>query len=757
MKGKILAVSLVALILAGCSGSDGQLKKVRMDGPYAQRVDSVLRLMTLDEKIGQMNQYTCDFLVTGPATKDENKVQQIIEGKVGSMLNVIGAEETRRMQEFAMQSRLGIPLVFGLDVIHGQRTVYPIPLGEAASFDLDLIQRTAAGAAKEAASEGIHWTFAPMVDISRDARWGRVMEGAGEDTWWGSQVAAARVRGFQGDDLSSIETVMACIKHFAAYGAAIAGRDYNTTDMSLETLNEVYLPPYKAGADAGAATFMNSFNEINGVPASAGTYIQRELQKGAWDFQGFTVSDWGSVGEMVNHRYAEDLKDAARLGVLGGCDMDMESRAYTAHLKELVEAGDVPMEYIDDAVRRILLKKFELGLFDDPFRYCDVEREKATVLNPELKALSREAGRKSIVLLKNEASALPLAENVRSIAVIGALADSKADMVGFWAGQGNVDAMVTVREGLAARYPDAKITYAPGYDFESGPKEHVGQHLAPAENPAKIAAAKAVAAKADVIVVAVGERSDWSGEAKSRVDISVPADHQKLVRELKATGKKVIVLVMSGRPVTFADMEPYADAILETWWLGTEAGNAIADVLSGDWNPSGKLPMTFPRHVGQEPIYYNQKSTGRPGNDSWNYSSTYTDCDWTPAYPFGFGLSYTTFDISAPACDKDVYTKDDVVKVTAKVRNTGSRAGRETVQLYVRDDFATMTRPVKELRGISQVFLQPGEEASVSFELTMDDLAFVNHELQRVTEPGTFTLMTGPDSGNVKTTAMTLK
>lgn len=747
---------LAIMFFCCCAGGDGRLTKVNIEGEYAQKVDSVLKLMTLDEKIGQMNQYSCDALVTGPTTRDDNKIAQLREGMIGSMLNTVGAGQTRQAQEFAMESRLRIPLIFGLDVIHGMRTVYPLPLAEAASFDLDLIQRTAAGAAREAASQGIHWTFAPMVDIARDARWGRVMEGAGEDTWWGSRVAEARVHGFQGDDLSDTGTVMACVKHFAAYGAGIAGKDYNTVDMSDVTLHEVYLPPYEAGAKAGAATFMNSFNDINGIPATANEYIQRTLLKGDWGFRGFTVSDWGSIGEVVNHRYVADLKGAAGAAVLAGSDMDMESRAYIAHLKELVEDGTVPMEYIDDAVRRILLKKFELGLFDDPFRYCDEEREANTVLSPELRALSREAGDKSIVLLKNS-SVLPLAENPGTIALIGGLADSKADMIGFWANQGNVPAVVTVREGLEKRYPSSRILYAPGYDFESGMKTHEGEHLAQPVNPAKIAEAKAVAAKADVVIVAVGERGDWSGESKSRADISVPADHQLLVQELKKTGKPVIVLVMCGRPVTFGDMEPSADAIVLTWWLGTEAGNAIADVLSGDYNPSGRLPMTFPRVTGQCPIYYNHKSTGRPENDSWQYITSYTDVDYTPAYPFGFGLSYTTFEISEPKLEKSGYGMDEQIKAVVTVSNTGSVAGRETVQLYVRDEVASMTRNVKDLRGIAQVDLQPGESRDLEFVIGRDDLGFYNQKLEFITEPGEFTLMAGSNSRDVKWTKFTLE
>lgn len=733
MKNRLIG-PLAALLLWGCSAADG-LTEVSIEEPYAHRVDSVLRLMTLEEKIGQLNQYTGNFQATGPLVDDTTKIDQIKRGLVGSMLNIKGVADTRELQEYAMQSRLKIPLLFGLDVIHGMRTIYPIPLGEAASFDLDLMRRTAAGAAREAAAQGVHWTFAPMMDVSRDARWGRVMEGAGEDTWYGSLVAQARVRGFQGDDLADVTTVMACAKHFAAYGACIAGKDYNTVDISDLTLHEVYLPPFKAAVDAGVGSFMNSFNEINGIPATGNRYIQREHLKGEWGFNGLTVSDWGSIGEMIAHGYVADLKGAAEAAILAGCDMDMESRAYVSNLKALVEEGKVPERYIDDAVRRVLLKKFQLGLFDDPFRYCDLEREARTVLCDSLRALSREAGRKSVVLLKND-GVLPLTDFRGRIALVGALADSKIDMRGFWANEGVVDRMVTVREGLEARYGAGSVIYAEGYDLET--------------NALKLPEALQAAARAEVVVVAVGERYFYSGEAKSRADINIPATHQQLVRELKKSGKRVIVLLMGGRPMIFNEMEPSSDAILLTWWLGTEAGNAIADVLAGDYNPSGKLPMTFPAHVGQIPIYYNYKSTGRPESKNRGYSCCYQDIDFEPAYPFGYGLSYTSFEIGAPELARESWKRGEPVEVTVTVKNTGTRAGKETVQLYVRDLVASVTRPVKELRGFRQVFLQPGEETEVHFTLGDAELGFYNAELEYVVEPGRFRVMCGPNSRDVK-------
>lgn len=725
----------MALALWGCSGPEG-LTEVSIGEPYAAKVDSVLRLMTLDEKIGQLNQYTGNFQATGPVVDDTTKIDQIKRGLVGSMLNIKGVANTRELQEYAMQSRLKIPLLFGLDVIHGMRTIYPIPLGEAASFDLDLMRRTAAGAAREAAAQGVHWTFAPMMDVSRDARWGRVMEGSGEDTWYGSLVAQARVKGFQGDDLADVETVMACAKHFAAYGACIAGKDYNAVDISDLTLHEVYLPPFKAAVDAGVASFMNSFNEINGIPSTGNRHIQRDLLKGAWGFNGLTVSDWGSIGEMIAHGFVPDLKGAAEAAILAGCDMDMESRAYVSNLKALVEEGKVPERYIDDAVRRVLLKKFQLGLFDDPFRYCDLEREARTVLCDSLRALSREAGRKSIVLLKNENNALPLAGFRGRIALIGSLAASKIDMRGFWANEGVIDEMVTVREGFERRFGARSVIYTDGYDLET--------------NELKLPEAMRAAAQADVVVVAVGERYFNSGEAKSRADINIPATHQQLVRELKRSGKRVIVLLMGGRPMIFNEMAPAADAILLTWWLGTEAGNAIADVVAGDYNPSGKLPMTFPAHVGQIPIYYNYKSTGRPESKDRGYSCCYQDIDFEPAYPFGYGLSYTTFEVGEPVLAKQTWKRGEDVEVTVRVKNTGRYAGRETVQLYVRDLVASVTRPVKELRGFRQVYLEPGEETEVRFTLGDAELGFHNAALEYVVEPGTFRVMVGPDSKRVK-------
>ncbi len=741
MKKKI---TILAALLLSVSGFAQRFNPVVMPEKYAHSVDSLLSLMTLEEKVGQLNQYTSDSKATGPVVSNPEKLAHIKEGKVGTMLNVIGADRTRAMQEAAISSRLGIPLIFGLDVIHGMRTVYPIPLGEAASFDLDLIRRTAEGAALEASASGVHWTFAPMVDIARDARWGRVMEGAGEDAWYGSKVAAARVRGFQGSSLAEKSTIMACVKHFAAYGAAIAGKDYNTVDMSRLTFHDTYMPPYKAAEEAGAASFMNSFNDFDGVPATGNQYLQRTLLKGAWGFTGLTVSDWGSIGEMQAHGYAPDKRAAAKAAILAGCDADMESRCYIETLEDLVNSGEVDIKYVDDAVRRILLKKFELGLFDDPFRYCDEQRQERYVLSKELKALSRESGCKSIVMLKNEANTLPLANKRQKIAVVGALATSQQDMMGFWASEGVVEEAVTLLDGVESRFSKAKVSYAEGYDLENFELKELDKALALAD-------------ESDVVIVAVGERYDHSGEAKSRADISINANHQRLVSELKSRCDKVVVVLMGGRPMIFNQMESSSDAILLTWWLGTEAGNSIADVLAGDYNPSGKLPVTFPAHLGQIPIYYNYKSTGRPLTREKGYVCCYQDITTFPAYPFGYGLSYSNFEIGAPKVAKSTFAMDEIIKVSVEIENKSDVAGRETLQLYIRDMFASVTTPVQNLRAFKQVDMKAGERKTVVFELTAKDLGYVNGDLEYVTDPGEFKIMVGSSSRDVQEVMISLK
>ncbi|MDZ4331569.1 MAG: glycoside hydrolase family 3 N-terminal domain-containing protein, partial [Flavobacterium sp.] len=561
-----------------------------------QKVNTLLKQMTLEEKIGQLNQYTGNNQATGPITINPNKEAEIKKGLIGSMLNVLGTKYTRQYQELAMQSRLKIPLLFGQDVVHGYKTTFPLPLAEAASWDLEAMELSARIAAVEASASGIHWTFAPMVDISRDPRWGRVMEGAGEDTYLGSRIAYARVKGFQGN-FGDVNSVMACVKHFAAYGAAVGGRDYNSVDMSERMLWETYLPPFKAALDAGAATFMNSFNDINGIPATANKYLQRDILKGKWNFQGFVVSDWGSIGEMVNHGFSKDNKEAALQAITAGSDMDMESNAYRYHLAELVKENKVPIALIDDAVKRILRKKFELGLFDNPYKYSNPEREQTALNNPEHRKAARDIAAKSIVLLKNEKNILPLSKDTKTIAFIGPLVKEHKQNMGFWAvelPELDYDKQVVSQwEGVQNKVGNStKLLYAKGCEIEGDNKDGFAEAIA-------------VANQADVVILSIGERADMSGEAKSRSNIHLPGVQEELVKAIQATGKPVVVLINAGRPLVFNWTADNVPAIAYTWWLGSEAGNAIADVLFGDYNPSGKLPMSFPREEGQIPIYYN--------------------------------------------------------------------------------------------------------------------------------------------------------
>ena len=707
---------------------------------YSRQVDSLLQQMTLEEKVGQMIQYSNDKLQTGPTIKNQNHVEEIKKGMVGSMFNIITVERARQYQDLAMQSRLKIPLIFGLDVVHGMRTIFPIPLGEAASFDLKMIKKTARIAASETSAYGIHWTFAPMVDIARDARWGRGMEGAGEDTWYGSQVAKARIEGFQGTDYSRQNTVLACAKHLAAYGAALAGKDYAEADISDATLHQVYLPPFHSAVKAGVATLMTGFNEINGIPATAHKYLQNELLKEKWGFKGFTVSDWGSIGEIARHGIGKDNKDAARIAVIAGCDMDMHSMSYKRNLVDLVNEGQVDVNLINDAVKRILTLKYELGLFDDPYcynnRYQELSDKK---IIKEHRKSARLMGSKSIVLLKNN-QVLPIQPHISNIALVGPLNKASKDMLGNWKAVGDEKEVVTVDKGLRNAIPHAQISYIEGYDLENN-------ELKPLPTLDRF----------DMIIVAVGERAMESGEARSKVDINIHKNQQLLVKQLKEkSNKPVVALIMGGRPLIFSDMEPYADGILMTWWLGSEAGNSVADVLTGKYNPSGKLPVTFPKQVGQCPIYYNQKRTGRPWIPNNLYVSGYCDETALPAYPFGFGLSYTQFEIDTPVLEKEKYFFNEPIKVKVKVRNNGKHKGIETVQLYLQDVVSSITRPFIELCGIRQVELAPKEEKIIEFTLFTEDLSFYNHEKAFITEPGEFKLFAGNSSDNLRATSFEL-
>ena len=711
-----------------------------------QRVDSVLKLMTLNEKIGQMNQYNGDWAATGPITKDGDKQEQIRKGMVGSMLNVTGVNHTKTLQQIAMQSRLKIPLLFGQDVIHGYRTIFPIPLAEAASWDMDAIQQSARIAATEASAVGVHWTFAPMVDIARDPRWGRVMEGAGEDPYLGSLIAKARVNGFQGKGLGNTDAVMACAKHFAAYGAAVGGRDYNSVDMSLRQLYEIYLPPFRAAADAGAATFMNSFNDLNGIPATGNKLLQRTILKGQWKYKGFVVSDWGSVGEMMNHGFAKDSGDAAMLAANAGSDMDMESRSYIKNLAKLVKTGKVKMAVIDDAVKRILTKKFEMGLFDDPYKFCNEEREKQQWNNAAHLETERDMARKSIVLLKNENKLLPLSKQTKIIAIIGPFAKAKSDNLGFWSYDWPDDStrIVSLWEGVQKKVDaNTKLIYVKGCEITDTSKAGFAEAIAAAQN-------------ADVIILSVGEARDMTGEAKSRSSIQLPGIQEELAKAIYVTGKPVIVLISAGRPLIFNWTADHAPAILYTWWLGTKAGDAIADVLFGDYNPSAKLPISFPRAEGQIPIYYNHYNTGRPAtNDSDKfYRSAYTDLSIYPKFPFGFGLSYTLFNYSEIKLSTPSLKGVQDLTASVQLTNSGNYTGTETVQLYIRDLVGSVVRPVKELKGFKKIELKAGETKTVSFVISTDDLKFFNDDLKYDWEAGDFEIMIGSNSADVKKAIM---
>ena len=728
---------LLSLVLAGLGITISAQKSID------QKVTELMAKMTLEEKIGQLNQYNDDITATGPITKDADKAGQVRAGKLGSILNAIGAKNTKNWQDQAMQSRLKIPLLFGQDVIHGFRTTFPIPLGETATWDMNLIEKSARIAATEASAYGIHWTFAPMVDIGRDPRWGRVMEGAGEDTYLGTLVGKARVKGFQGNGLGNKDAVMACAKHFAAYGAAVGGRDYNSVDMSLRQLHETYLPPFKAVSDMGVATFMNSFNDINGIPATGNKYIQRDLLKGAWNFQGFVVSDWGSIGEMIPHGFAKDNKDAALKAIIAGSDMDMESRSYTNHLAELVKEGKVDIQLVDDAVRRILTKKYELGLFDDPYRFINEKREKEQANNPEHRKFAREIGAKSIVLLKNENQLLPLSPTTKKVAIIGPFAKATVENHGFWsiAFPDDSQRIVTQFDGIKAQLDkNSELLYAKGCNANDNDKS-------------LFAEAVETAKKADVVIMTLGEGHAMSGEAKSRSNIHFSGVQEDLLKEIAKTGKPIVLLINAGRPLVFDWASENIPTIVYTWWLGTEAGNSIADVLFGKINPGGKLPMTFPRTEGQIPIYYNHYNTGRPAknNTDRNYVSAYIDLDNDPAYPFGFGLSYTTFQYSDVNVSATQLKGNQTLTASVTLTNSGNYDGEEVVQLYIRDLVGKVVRPVKELKGFQKIFLKKGESKTVSFNITPEDLKFYDDELNFDWESGEFDIMIGTNSAQVQT------
>lgn len=739
MKTKLhlLILSFAILLLSGSCNEQGKNTPPE-DKMTEKKIDALLRQMTLEEKVGQMNQYSGWVDTTGPNFGDKNIFEEIKKGWVGSVLNITGTENVRMIQHMAVDcTRLHIPLIFGLDVIHGYRTIFPVPLAEACSWDLEAIEQGARIAATEASSAGINWTFAPMVDIARDPRWGRIMEGAGEDPYLGSLVAAARVKGFQGNDLSADNTIVACAKHYAAYGAAEGGRDYNTVDISERTLRDVYLRPFKAAAEAGCGTFMNSFNEIGGIPSTGNSHLLRDILKCEWNFRGFVVSDWGSVGEMINHGVAANKADAAALAATAGCDMDMESRCYREELVNLVRQGKVDMKYIDDAVRRILRIKFQLGLFDDPYRYCNPEREKNLILHPDHLKAAKEMAIKSMVLLRNEGNILPLKKSGQTIALIGPLAASKDDMIGGWSALGQGNDAVSLYEGLTAKLGNAsRIVYARGCGIAE-------------ENRTGFQEAINAVRKADVILLAMGESRHMSGEASSRACIDLPGVQEDLIKEIIKLGKPTVLVLFNGRPLVIPWIAEHVPAILEAWFPGIRGGEAIADILFGDAVPSGKLVTTFPHSIGQIPLYYNHKNTGRPYSPDSYYTSRYLDETNDPLFPFGYGLSYTTFAYSGLQLSDSVMTGNKPLTVTVTVTNTGNYDAEEVVQLYVRDMVGSVTRPVKELKGFKKVPIKKGESVKVSFTLTEADLRFYDINMNFVSEPGEFRVYAGGNSRDV--------
>ncbi len=758
MKSKLFFLSaFIALnFILGCSPK----KPVSDDHEMKVFIDELMKKMTLDEKIGQLNLPGSGDIVTGQTTNSDIG-KKIKEGKVGGLLNLKSVEKIHDVQKVAVEeSRLKIPLIFGMDVVHGYQTTFPIPLGLAASWDMNLIEKSARIAAQEASADGICWTYSPMVDISRDPRWGRIAESAGEDAYLGSQIAKAFVAGYQGDDLTKNNTIMSCVKHFALYGAAEAGRDYNTTDMSFQRMYNEYLPPYKAAVDAGAGSVMSSFNDINGIPATGNRWLLTELLRDEWGFDGFVVTDFTGINEMIEHGMG-DLQAVSALALNAGVDMDMVGEGLLTTLKKSLDEGKITEATIDQACRRILEAKYKLGLFDDPYRYCDVNRSKSEIFTPENNFAAREIAAQTFVLLKNEQQLLPLKKKGK-IALVGPLADNRENMAGTWSVAVNHDQSITVLEGFKAAVGDkAEIVYAKGsnivddakldYWVSSWGKTTFDSVKSPAQLREE---AVAIASKCDVIVAVMGEAAEMSGESSSRSDISLPGSQQQLLEALLKTGKPVVLVLFTGRPLVLSWEEKNVPAILNVWFGGTQSGNAIADVVFGAVNPSGKLPVTFPQNLGQVPIFYNHKNTGRPLREGkWfeKYRSNYLDVTNDPLYPFGFGLSYTQFSYGELRLSNNNLIGNQNLTASIEIKNLGSFDGSEVVQLYIRDLVGTMTRPVKELKAFQKIFLKAGETKEVSFTVTPEDLKFYNYELNYDWEPGDFILMVGGNSRDVKT------
>lgn len=750
-------VFLSCLVLIACSD--------KSSGPASDidaKVEELLGRMTLEEKIGQMNQYNGFWDVTGPVPAEgdaKKKYEHLRKGLVGSMINVRGTAQVRAVQKIAVEeTRLGIPLIIGFDLIHGYETVVPIPLGMAASWDTEAIERTAKMSAAEAAASGINWTFSPMVDISRDPRWGRVMEGAGEDPYLCSRVAEAFVRGYQGEDLSLPNTIAATAKHFAGYGFSEAGRDYNTVDVGTSTLHNIILPPFKAARDAGVRTFMNSFNELNGVPATGNGMLQQTILRGDWKFDGVIVSDWSSIREMIPHGLASDGKHASEIAANAGVDMDMESYLYVDHLKNLVEEGKVSASVIDNATRRVLKLKFELGLFDDPYRYCDSVREKQIVRAPENRKAALDMAEKSLVLLKNDGGLLPLKKSGQTIALIGPLASDKTSPLGNWRPATADGSAVSVLEGMK-EYTGNTLRFAEAGPFlleaPNSAREVRINSTDRSGFPEAIKAARGV----DAVVMVLGEHGYQTGEGRSRASIDLPGLQQELLEEVYKVNKNIVLVLMNGRPLVITWAHNNVPAILEAWQPGAEGGRAIARALYGDVNPSGKLPMSFPRSLGQVPVYYNHKTTGRPsmGDPTIVYWSHFSDEANTPLYPFGYGLSYTGFSWSQVKLNDTVLNVGKSIKASVTVTNTGKVSGTETVQLYLRDLVGAATRPVRELKGFRKVTLAPGASETIEFVIDEPMLRYYTPSEKWASEPGAFEVYIGDNAQTTSKAAFVLK
>lgn len=724
--GKYIIKVAIVFSLFSCSRNNNFNNS---ESDIYNKVDSLMSLMTLKEKIGQTIMYSGDWVTTGPIVSSNN-IKLLKDGNLGAMLNVYSAKKTKELQKIAVEeTRLGIPILFGYDIIHGFKTIFPINLGHAASWDMKDIQKSARIAADEASSAGLHWTFAPMLDIGRDPRWGRISEGAGEDVFLTNEIAKANVKGFQGDDLSKNNTILACAKHFVGYGAAQGGRDYHTVNMGQDELRNVYLPPFKAAVDAGVQTLMTAFNELNGVPATGNKFIFRDILRDEWGFKGFVVTDYTAINELVQHGFAENEKRATEIAIKAGVDMDMMSGANRFYLEKLVNEGKVDADLVNDSCRRILFIKFKLGLFDDPYRYCDENREKEVTYKSEYLESARKSAAISSVLLKNDDNSLPLTKN-QTIALIGPLVKDKENIIGNWAAAGDRNGKaISIYDGIKTYLGDAKILYAKGCNIKNDDKSGFQEAIS-------------LSRKADKIVLVMGEDYHMSGEAASRTNIKIPGIQTELIKTLKeeVPDKKIILILMNGRPLDLSEEDSLVDSILEIWFPGTIGGFGIADVLFGVYNPSGKLPITFPRNIGQVPIYYNVKNTGRPiplENPNEDYKSNYIDSPNTPLYPFGHGLSYTTFEYSDISLSSNIIGESDILSISVNITNSGNYDGHEIVQLYIHDKVGSITRPVKELKGFSKIFIKKGENKTVNFQLTCKDFKFFNGK-DFIFEPGEF-------------------